>query len=107
MNAIEKQQAKKFEAYQAGAKKRRKSWSLTFQEFLHFCEQPCHYCGAAPLSGGSNRWPHNGIDRKNNSVGYNAENCLPCCSFCNRAKGQRDYATFQKYLTQVRKCIPH
>lgn len=105
MNAVEKQQRKKFEAYQTGAKKRKKLWSLTFQDFLGLCEQPCHYCGAAPLSGGSNRWPHNGIDRKNNTVGYQLENCLPCCSFCNRGKGQRDYVTFQKYLAQVRSGI--
>jgi 5-methylcytosine-specific restriction endonuclease McrA len=30
--------------------------------------------------------PHNGIDRKNNSLEYTLENCVPCCRQCNFAK---------------------
>src|SRR5208282_3209144 len=60
--------------------------SLTFEEFLRFTEiKECHYCGALLT------WREFGgriyqLDRKNNTVGYIAENCVACCKFCNYAK---------------------
>lgn len=32
--------------------------------------------------------------RKNNSVGYTLENCVPCCGICNKMKMNLDFDTF-------------
>lgn len=40
----------------------------------------CHYCqGTLPKRG-------SGLDRKDNLEGYTKENCVPCCTECNRVK---------------------
>lgn len=65
----------------AQARKRKVEVSITFE---HFCElrasNRCHYCYANLPEAGS------GIDRKDNSKGYIAGNCVPCCDTCNRTK---------------------
>ena len=73
-----------------------KPCSLTFNEFLTFTSIPtCHYCGNHIT------WPpyqsvhSNGklashayyLDRKDNALGYTKDNCVVCCSLCNRVKG--------------------
>lgn len=37
----------------------------------------CHYCGLPTIGG---------IDRVDSSIGYDPENCVPCCTDCNRTK---------------------
>jgi hypothetical protein len=97
----EQQSRKAFLVYQKNAAIRRKSWALTYEQFIHLSEQRCAYCGSEPLSGGSNVWPHNGIDRRDNNQGYYEANCLPCCSICNHGKGTRTYARFVAYIIRV------
>jgi hypothetical protein len=48
----------------------------------------CWYCGAAP------KIKFNGIDRKDNMVGYVTDNCVPCCATCNYMKKCLDPTTF-------------
>ena len=98
----------KFRQYRESAKDRHKSWNLSFEQFVSICEKPCFYCGSLPLKGGSNKWAHNGIDRKHNDIGYEPENCLPCCSICNHGKGTKGYERFVAYLIRVannRSCL--
>jgi len=66
--------------YQRGAHKRGLSFELDLAAFTVLIHQPCHYCYQSPD-------PTNGVDRYNNDEGYTAENSVPCCSMCNRAKG--------------------
>lgn len=40
--------------------------------------KPCHYCGIA-----ENRM---GVDRLDNELGHTKDNCVPCCSTCNRVR---------------------
>lgn len=41
----------------------------------------CHYCdGGLPETG-------HGLDRKDSSLGYSPENCVPCCKACNEIRG--------------------
>lgn len=61
---------------------------------------PCHYCGATPAK-------HNeslGIDRVDNSCGYEYDNCVPCCVTCNMLKRTLSYDDF---VAQVRKIVNH
>jgi len=68
----------KYRIYEAGAKERDLSFNLTFEEFMKYWKQPCVYCGQ-PIE-------TIGLDRVDNSVGYEATNVVPCCKDCNRAK---------------------
>jgi hypothetical protein len=37
------------------------------------------------------RYHQNGIDRKDNEMGYIMGNCFPCCGNCNYFKNKFDY----------------
>lgn len=95
--------------YRDGARSRGLSFELDIDEFKTLTSSKCHYCGADPSSihyGDSrlNPWfayTYNGIDRKNNKIGYTVNNCLPCCTACNRAKLQTSYDEFIVYLEKV------
>lgn len=44
---------------------------------------------------------YNGIDRVDNAVGYILENCIPCCEFCNKAKGTKTYFDFLDWICRL------
>lgn len=61
----------------SNAKRRGLDMALTFEEYSALVNSPCSYgTGTA-----------NGIDRKDNSIGYESRNCLPCCYRHNLIKG--------------------
>lgn len=68
---------------------------LTFKQFCSLVEgTDCHYCGGQlpALSG-------HGLDRKDNSKGYEVGNVVPCCTRCNLTKGDRfTYREFVKFV---------
>lgn len=75
----------------SNAKSRGYSVNISFEQFLDLAEQDCYYCGDKPRERpGVKSWHAsaklNGIDRKNNMLGYTAENSVPCCQQCNWAK---------------------
>lgn len=43
----------------------------------------------------------NGIDRVDNSLGYVADNCVPCCEACNRAKLQMSSTDFINLANRI------
>lgn len=58
--------------------KRGYSFSLTLEQFKSFWGKPCYYCGGE-IEG-------IGIDRIDNTMGYEINNCVPCCIDCNKMK---------------------
>lgn len=52
-------------------------WNLTFEQYSHLLSLPCYYCEVLRQEIGT------GLDRKNNDRGYDLENALPCCRYCN------------------------
>jgi hypothetical protein len=101
-----------------GSKDRNLEFSLTKEQFIDISEQPCHYCGKEPSvsRGALNRqkqighrhnglWARNGIDRKDNDIGYVFENCLPCCAICNHAKHTLSYQEFTDWLRQASRFV--
>ena len=68
----------RFSTYVSGAKVRKISFGLSFEDFMLFWEEPCYYCGSE-IDG-------IGLDRKNPSGGYDIKNVVSCCIKCNRAK---------------------
>lgn len=87
--------ASRFTSYKKRAKRLNVPFSLTFDEFSTLLHQPCHYCNVSPD-------PVGGIDRKIPSLGYVAENCVPCCWPCNWFKGKRGYDFFYSNISRIR-----
>ena len=81
-----------FSQYKKNAAERSFKFELSDEEFLQLTTCDCHYCGIAPKQFfrkniGNGPYVYNGIDRKDNSVGYTMENCVSCCKTCNYSKG--------------------
>ena len=74
------------------AKKRGYGFSLTMDEFMAFWNKPCFYC-EDPING-------IGLDRINNSEGYEIKNVVPCCQTCNLMKL---VASSEDFINQCRK----
>lgn len=56
-------------------------WSLTEEAFSLLRRQPCLYCGFPIPKQGA------GLDRIDNSRGYEPGNVVPCCTDCNITRG--------------------
>jgi hypothetical protein len=60
------------------------TWSLTPMEYALLVTGNCAYCGMeSDVEAGV------GLDRLDNSKGYEVKNVVCCCSFCNMARGAR------------------
>jgi hypothetical protein len=102
----------RFGSYKQSAKERGLVFELPFDLFHTLILNDCHYCGSAPLT--FNAIEHclypdqkgiwlNGIDRKDNSLGYTIANSVSCCKICNLAKRNLPYEEFCAYLDRVTK----
>ena len=91
--------------YKREAKIRNYSFELSSQEFENLISQKCFYCGSEPSNlmkeGESKKLHYNGIDRLDNSIGYNLENCVPCCAICNKLKMNLDKDQFLKQIKKI------
>jgi len=96
----------KFSFYKHSAKKRGYSWDLTMEQFKEITSKNCYYCNKEPnlynhyyKKDGSRKHKDttnetanrawilfNGIDRVDNSIGYELDNIVPCCSEHNYEK---------------------
>lgn len=79
--------------------------SIGKSEWLKLKNSPCYYCGVEPhlllnfyhrLNLNKTAWMT--IDRKNNSLGYEPNNVVPCCFNCNRIKGSFFSAEEMKFI---------
>jgi len=80
------------------AGRRGHEWTITEEEAIGLTQLPCSYCGEAPHEG------LGGIDRVDNTRGYVAGNCAPCCGWCNALKGR---LTKDEFLRQVERVHAH
>lgn len=95
-----------YRVYAANAQRRKVNFAITLDKFKEITSSPCHYCGAkGSLTSKPNNtvvFRLNGVDRKDNSIGYYPENCLPCCKICNRAKRDISYDEFLAWISSIR-----
>jgi hypothetical protein len=99
-------------SYKQNAKNRNRSFSLSKEEFRLVTSRLCRYCGSEPTPFfAPNRTtvtvaPYlcNGIDREDNSKGYDFENCVPCCRQCNFMKND---APVEIFIEQIKKISAH
>ena len=70
----------------------------------------CYYCGSNPtlrhfkVYGASDHgidFEYNGIDRFDNSRGYDLDNCVPCCGVCNVMKSTLTYRDFKLHISKI------
>lgn len=91
------------------AKRRGYSWDLSKDQFRELIKQNCYYCGSEPLSEyttarkitSQNILLYNGVDRKDNKLGYTKENCITACGICNRMKMDLDFNTFITLIKKI------
>jgi hypothetical protein len=90
-----------FNKYQRSAKEKGYTFNIPLEIFKQLIEANCHYCGSPPRNlvnlYGRNLLC-NGIDRKNQSIGYEIDNALSCCRYCNYSKGILPYDEFIDHI---------
>lgn len=88
-----------FRKYMATARKRGLRWAIEFEDYCDLMTRECVYCGRRPMNRVTHtyfkiRFRYQGLDRKNNKLGYTKANSVPCCGRCNSVKGKHlDYET--------------
>ena len=92
-------------SYKQSARARSYAWALTREQFVALTMQACAYCGIAPSqvtrTESGDTYIHSGVDRKDNTEGYSIDNCLPCCTTCNRAKGSMTFTGWLEWITHL------
>ena len=102
-----------FGLYKKSAKERGYTFLLTADEFRFLTEQACHYCGALPeikfraASGTNGNYYGNGVDRIDNTSGYEPGNVVPCCTQCNIAKGVLTVEAFKEWAMRLSARFEH
>lgn len=76
----------KYKTYIKAAKERNLSFNITIEEFKTFWQLNCFYCNIEIKT--------IGLDRVDNSTGYELKNIVPCCRHCNYMKHAYSAAEF-------------
>lgn len=90
--------------YRNDAEKRNLKWDLTKEEAHNYFIDRCFYCDTPPFRikrDGNAPFIFNGIDRVNNTIGYNKNNCVTACFTCNRAKGEMSLQEFKSWINKI------
>lgn len=102
-----------YKSYELNSKKRDYIFPLTKDEFRNLTSSNCFYCNAPPsqiLAKGNTSmndfYIYNGIDRLDNSKGYELDNCVPCCGICNHMKGTMTVYEFIEQCQQILNKVP-
>jgi len=98
-----------YKTYRDNAHKRQLKFKLSLNNFEKLILADCQYCGQKPqmtkFAGQENRRDrfiaYNGVDRVDNSVGYEVSNCVSCCSICNAAKSNLSYKDFVNWIKRL------
>lgn len=92
--------------YKKRAETKGLSWNLSEEQFDKLTSGKCNYCGKEPSQTRVNRgkngsFTYNGIDRVDNSRGYELSNVVSCCKICNRAKDVMSITEFIEWAKRV------
>lgn len=97
--------------YRHGAAARDYAWALSYEQAKSLFMSACFYCGAPPAQrlaprviAGAPSYAavrYTGIDRVDNSRGYETDNVVPCCGTCNRAKRVMSVSEFIAWARRV------
>lgn len=87
-----------YNTYKTRAEKKKLEFELTNDEFDNIKNKKCYYCHKENSNG-----HQNGVDRKNNNIGYTIENCVTCCRECNQMKSNMGDNMFINYCYNISK----
>jgi hypothetical protein len=95
-----------FKSYEKHANTRNLSFKLNLDQFVSLASNNCYYCGEVPKNSmngrqSRSRFIYNGIDRVNNTLGYELNNCVTCCKHCNIAKHTKNRTEFFYWIKKV------
>jgi hypothetical protein len=88
--------------YKYAAKARNLEFELNFEIFTELVRKNCYYCGKLPKERTRKyKTRLNGVDRKDNNMGYTLNNCVSCCSECNICKNKMNYYQFLDHIKTI------
>jgi hypothetical protein len=97
-----------YRVYHNSATRRGFSFDIDRDQFIKLTSLNCHYCGGEPSnvmvkkdSRNKSQYVYNGIDRVDNTIGYELSNCVPCCKTCNYAKHTMTYGEWMAYIKRL------
>lgn len=93
-----------FQSYKKNAELRGYSFKLTDDVFESYLFSSCYYCGILPINKiqkGNKSIYYNGIDRKDNTLGYEGNNCVTCCGKCNMMKNKYSHDDFILHIKSI------
>jgi hypothetical protein len=75
--------------------------TLTYDEYIQFTKiKNCHYCNNSipwrPYNSGNKKAQAYFLDRKDNDGPYSKENCVVCCTRCNRMRSNK--FTYEEFI---------
>ena len=95
-NAVTRGSTKsQYYSYAKNAPVRNLSFELSYEQYESIVKQPCYYCETLQERG------INGIDRKDNDIGYILDNCVSCCQLCNYMKHNLHIDVFFKRIEHI------
>lgn len=83
----------RYRSYRSRAREKSIPFQLTLDQFKTFWQLPCFYCGGEIAT--------IGLDRVDNSKGYEINNLVPCCIICNRMKHVLDQELFYEHVAKI------
>jgi len=93
-----------YSSYKLNAKSRGFDFNIDFDYAVSIMKSDCHYCGIEPSNTYMKSYynaTYNGIDRVDNTKGYEMDNVVSCCKMCNIAKNnntEEDFLNWNKRL---------
>lgn len=89
-------ESKRLATYKQGARLRGYDYHLTNIQAVGLMRGDCYYCAGEGF----------GIDRVDNTQGYTEDNCVSCCTQCNRGKMDSSIEEFMEWIHRVAKNNP-
>lgn len=96
----------------------KKDSDLNLEEFYFISQLPCFYCNqkntnifnraksdkkSSQIAKDTGNFYYNGLDRIDSFLSHNKHNIVPCCKFCNFAKGKKTLEQYQEWMTRIMK----
>lgn len=80
--------------------------NISYKDWHLLSKKNCYYCGSLPSNiikskHNNGDFIYNGIDRLNSNLGYELNNCVPCCKKCNRAKSDMTEREFIEWIKKT------
>ncbi len=91
--------------YKRHAKDRKIKYDISESDFILLLSLPCHYCGLKPSNIKNSKnykgFLYSGVDRLDSGFGYSRQNCVSCCSNCNKSKMAMSKTDFLDWIKMV------